>query len=98
MDMLRKKVKILKEVPVCAIPVVWENTVPSSPIRECILELIVYKTKINTTLEHANVWTEESLKDLVRAMCKREIAKGKHKLPKHEKCYYHIHGEGEKCE
>jgi hypothetical protein len=100
MDMFIKKMHTRKCIPMRAIPAIWESTLASSPLRKLMLDILAYKPDIEAVLacgDRMQVWTEESLKDLVRAVHGRETTDGEYKFPRRGNCHYHIHNEGEKC-
>jgi hypothetical protein len=94
MDVLVKKNKADHFLPTNEIGNIWGNTLRSSPLRNFILDRVVYRFDVPSIRRYENRWTREALFDLVEAYANREVT-NKKKLPARAKCYYHIHKEGE---
>lgn len=96
MDSLGKRVEAEHLIPTSQIENFWEKTLPSSPLRKYILERTAYKMNASCFQMYENKWTREALVDLVKTLFDKEDTR-KYVFPPREKCYYHIHKEGEKC-
>ncbi|KEQ74392.1 hypothetical protein M436DRAFT_80821 [Aureobasidium namibiae CBS 147.97] len=96
MDSLIKKIEVDHSVPTHQIKKIWEKTLPSSPLRRYLLEHTAYRLSASSFQMFENHWTREALVELVKTFFDKEDTK-KYVFPAREKCYYHIHKEGEKC-
>lgn len=96
MDALIKKNNTERRVPTSHVEKIWEKTLPSSPLRKFILDRTVYKMKFASFKDYEHHWTREALVDLIEAYTLKEDTEVLD-LPVRDKCYYHIHKEGEEC-
>ncbi|CAD0087664.1 unnamed protein product [Aureobasidium vineae] len=96
MDALVKWLGIY-DCPAYDVRAIWKRTMPSAPLRKLILDLVVYWCEFENVMSSAQLWSREALVDFSRAFYHKEANGDERKLTKREKCYYHIHAEGEKC-
>lgn len=96
MDAILEKNRLERAVPTVQISLIWEKTLPSSPLRRFILDQVVYMMKASKLRLYEQRWTREALFDLVEAYANKKVTK-KYTLPLQGKCHYHVHKEGEEC-
>jgi hypothetical protein len=82
-----------------AVPLVYDNTLPGSPLRKAIAEMGTSLALQEGPKSHLNTqdWSAESLIDLVRAVERRPKDLKQYALPKRDKCFFHVHGKDEHC-
>lgn len=82
---------------------IYNNTLPGSPLRNLIVDGVAYKCDLNkvAAVDRGGCWPSEALVDLVKTLgTKTKDHVGRFVLPETNKakCYYHIHGDGENCD
>lgn len=90
---------------ITCIKLVWENTLRSAPLRKFMLDVQVYLTGVQESLSSENEqhWPAKAVTDLVKAL-NTEALFGHYPpavnkvMPQRDRCYYHVHAEGERCE
>ncbi|KAH0172450.1 hypothetical protein KCU67_g1728, partial [Aureobasidium melanogenum] len=103
MSTLIEQNRKLKVIPVHCVKLIYDNTLPGSPLRKIVVDWTAYKTDMLEfmALEKENPrWTREALVDLVLTMgAKTKEDIGRYALPEgnNGKCYYHVHKDGEQC-
>jgi hypothetical protein len=85
------------------VKLIYENTLPGSPLRRFIVDFTAYKIDMVhvTTPQSGQLWSHEALLDLVKVIgAKKKEHMGIYGLPESNKgkCYYHIHADGENCD
>ncbi|KAI5257061.1 hypothetical protein E4T42_01324 [Aureobasidium subglaciale] len=95
MDELTKKNNIEEETPTTQIKKFWNRTLPAAPLRKVILDLVVYKAAIDIIFYER--WPQEALVDLIKTFYHKEDTAKRHSMPTRDKCYYHVHNEGQHC-
>ncbi|KAH0341168.1 hypothetical protein KCU81_g6447, partial [Aureobasidium melanogenum] len=99
MNSLKTKSDKENYIPTEKIKLIWENTLPNSPLRKLILDQVVYETDVDHFIHPGTeeLWTREALVDLARALFRKEKSTGKHLMPPRGRCHYHVHNKGEHC-
>ncbi|KAG9958544.1 hypothetical protein KCU61_g8214, partial [Aureobasidium melanogenum] len=110
-DALGKRFSIKHSLPTSFTKLVWENTLPSAPLRKYMLDTVVHTADVEVILSsgHEEYWTHEALVDLAKALYNEQVVGDIEyaeqdpdsdfpTMPKRDKCYYHVHAEGEKCD
>jgi hypothetical protein len=103
MSVLIEKTTVTDQIPTSELELIYSNTLPGSPLRKMIVDMTAYEGDMVTavTSEGGKRWPHEALLDLMTVIgsmrCK---GIGKFVLPKshQEKCFYHIHPDGETCD
>ena len=103
MDMLIEKNAKTGTIPSFLLTIIYSNTIVGSPLRKFLIYMVAYKCDPvrDITFELSKRWPHEAFFDLfmvVAAKQKEEI--GKFGLPEanKDKCYYHVHPDGENCD
>ncbi|KAG9524966.1 hypothetical protein KCV07_g1424, partial [Aureobasidium melanogenum] len=103
MNALIQKNREAKFVPTLQLKTIYENTLPGSPLRKLVVDLVTYKVgDMDEVMQRNddNRWPYEALVDLVKALgAKKKEYVGSFRLPEanRHKCYYHVHQDGEQC-
>jgi hypothetical protein len=103
MNALIQKNREAKFVPTPQLKTIYENTLPGSPLRKLVVDLVIYKIgDMDEVMQRNddNRWPYEALVDLVKALgAKKKEYVGSFRLPEanRHKCYYHVHQDGEQC-
>ncbi|KAH0161675.1 hypothetical protein KCU67_g6240, partial [Aureobasidium melanogenum] len=104
MNALIQKNRDAKFIPTLQLKIIYDNTLPGSPLRKFVLDLVTYKVSdMDASMQKNNKdnrWPYEALVDLVKALgAKKKENVGVYKLPEERKgkCYYHVHNDGERC-
>lgn len=92
----------LSVIPTDCLKLVYDNTLPGSPLRRLFLDLVAYRGNLadimsSTKCQH---WPHEALVELVKAFgAKRREDGHNFELPEERKgkCYYHVHKNDERC-
>jgi hypothetical protein len=102
-DALDKKFHMTHSLPTRFNKLIWENTLPSALLRKYMLDIVVYMADVEVILSSGNeeYWTHEALVDLAKALFNKQVVGDVDNdyptMPKRDRCYYHVHAEGEKC-
>ncbi|THY77887.1 hypothetical protein D6C95_09884 [Aureobasidium pullulans] len=92
--------KSYKEKKICTTDLhyIYDNTLPGSPLRKIVLDWVTYRADIDKFLAPDMVerWSKDMLVDLVKLFYHKETKLAP--MPTRDRCYYHVHPEGEKCE
>ncbi|KAG9672397.1 hypothetical protein KCU99_g6937, partial [Aureobasidium melanogenum] len=109
-DALGKRFHKSLSLPTRFNKLIWENTLPSAPLRKYMLDIVVYMADVEVILSSGNeeYWTYEALVDLAKALFNKQAVgdveyaeqdpdSNHPAMPKRDRCYYHVHAEGEKC-
>ncbi|KEQ71847.1 hypothetical protein M436DRAFT_50601, partial [Aureobasidium namibiae CBS 147.97] len=90
-------------LPTLQFKLIWNNTLPGSPLRKVMVDLVAYKCDLGPflSMDGGQRWPHEALIELLTVVgAKRKEDIGKRALPESNmgKCHYHIHADGEKCD
>ncbi|KAK6003341.1 hypothetical protein QM012_001186 [Aureobasidium pullulans] len=92
-DAMIQRLNIRRALPTDYVKLVWANTMPSALGCCCFI----------LSSRHEKYWSFEALVDLAKALYTgdflEQTATGEYwTMPERDKCYYHVHVEGENCE
>jgi hypothetical protein len=103
MSVLIAKHKKTNVVPMVWVKLIYANTLPGSPLRRFIVDFAAYKVDmaIVTGSTSGKRWSHEALLDLLKVVAAKDKKHvGMFVLPAAilDRCYYHIHADGENCD
>jgi hypothetical protein len=107
-DAMLDKVEKDKEVPTGMINYAYENTFLNSPLRKAVTDVMAYRASMPDRQNAVDVesnclavpdnWPVQACLDVIAEMSRGWLKKDtRFKLPTREKCYYHVHADGEHC-
>jgi hypothetical protein len=108
MDTMIDKVGKDDNNPLQSINHVYANTTLNSKLRKAVVDVIAYRARMpdgknhdkieGTCLRDSDVWPKQACLDVIAEMSRGWLKKDtRFKLPTREKCYYHVHADGEHC-
>ncbi|KER00148.1 hypothetical protein AUEXF2481DRAFT_24501 [Aureobasidium subglaciale EXF-2481] len=103
-DAIIKKTELSKTFYIGIVKIAYQNTLENSRLRKLAIEICVFDmTHIGHEQsifgdDQMDNWSKEALVDFARAISKAwEDESPWRTLPVHDKCFYHVHSEGEHC-
>jgi hypothetical protein len=108
MDKIVAKADKDHNIPLLWITHVYENTTVNSVLRKAIVDVMSYRSRMpdgknyhkieGTCLHNPKDWPKQACLDVIAEMSRGWLNKDtRFKLPTREKCYYHVHADGEHC-
>ncbi|THY15521.1 hypothetical protein D6D00_09331 [Aureobasidium pullulans] len=104
MDAFIAKVDIDHQTPLLVMNMIYENTLPESPLRKAVIDIVAHRSGMLGEKGGKGAcllqrwWTLEACMDLMAVMCAGWTHKTERTImPEKDKCHYHIHAAGEHC-
>jgi hypothetical protein len=108
MDAMLAKVDEDLQVPTKVLNLAYDNTLPNSPLRKALTDIMVYRSKMPTGDNSDEIkltplgvledWPKQACLDVIAEMSRGWTNKApRHCIPKREKCHYHVHAKDEHC-
>lgn len=104
MDAFIAKIDIDLQSPLLVMHTIYENTLSESPLRKAVIDIVTHRVAMlgdkggKGVCLLQNMWPPEACMDAMAVMCAGWTHKTeRNRMPKKDKCHYHIHAAGEHC-